>query len=75
MRLRLLRIFTIALFGLTFSSHANSDYTLLLKSGNYQLEEGQLMKNLSGPSINNQYYRIMQFYSVPSQAEQNEMKK
>lgn len=75
MRLRLLRIFTIALLGLSFSGFADSDYTLLLKSGNYQLEEGQLMQSLNGPSINNQYYRIMQFYSVPSQTEQNEMKK
>lgn len=75
MRLRLLRIFTIALFGLSFSGYANSEYTLLLKSGNYQLEEGHIMRSLTGPAINNQYYRIMQFYSVPSQAEQNEMQK
>jgi PKD repeat protein len=75
MRLRILRIFTIALLGLSFSGFANNDYTLLLKSGNYQLQEGQLMQSLSGPALNNQYHRIMQFYAVPSQAEQNEMQK
>ena len=75
MRLRLLQIFTIAVLGLSFSGFANSDYTILLKSGNYQLEEGQIMQSLTGPAINNQYYRIMQFYAVPTQAEQDEMQK
>lgn len=33
------------------------------------------MHSLTGPAVNNHYYRIMQFYAVPSQTEQNEMKK
>ena len=75
MRLKLLRIFSIIFIGLAFNGYADSEYTLLLKSGNYQLEEGQIMKSLTGPAVNDQYFRIMQFYSVPSQAEQNEISK
>ena len=51
-----------------------SDYNLLLKTGVYQLEEGQLEKGLAGPAVDGYRYRIMQFYTLPTQSQKSELK-
>jgi PKD repeat protein len=75
MRLRNIYLFSAIVLASIFSGFKESDYTLLLKSGEYQLEKGNLMQSLQGPAINNAYYRIIQFYRVPGQAEKAEMQK
>lgn len=74
MHKRYLNFIAILTISLVFSGFKNSDYTLLLKSGEYQLPEGELINSLSGPSVNGSYFRIVQFYNIPSKAEQNAMK-
>lgn len=50
-----------------------ADFNLLLKSGVYQLPEGQVMQTLTGTSQNGYYYRIVQFYAIPTKAQKEAM--
>lgn len=58
--------FTLILSSILLMSFKQADFNLLLKSGIYQLPEGQIMQTLTGAGQNGYYYRIMQFYATPT---------
>ena len=69
MKLNFTRLLLPALLISSLSGFANGDYVLLLKSGKYHLPAGQITESLDGPGNRNQYFRIIQFYELPSQKE------
>jgi PKD repeat protein len=73
MRNATFRTAVVLLAALALFSFKSSDYNLLLKTGVYQLPEGQLAKGLKGSAVDGYRYRIMQFYTIPTQAVKSEM--
>ncbi len=63
----------ILLAAFTLFSFKPSDYNLLLKTGVYELPAGKLAQALKGSAVDGYRYRIMQFYTIPTQEQKDEL--
>ncbi len=75
MRIKFTRLLTVSLLSFILFGFSKSDYTLLLKSGNYSLPEGQIEQSLQTKAIDGFHYCIMQFYAIPTQVQKKQMEK
>lgn len=62
---------TIFIFGL--SAFHTPNYRIMLKTGNYYLPEGGFEEALTGSSYGGYFYRLVQFYNIPTQEQRAQM--
>lgn len=68
-----MKLFLILLLSPIFIFASDPDYNLYLKSGTFQPDEGTRDFSDPGDLIAGRYYRVVQFYQLPDQAERKAM--